>query len=165
MDASAPAWVRVHSDYFGNRFSEKQYRMWSQILTREQRGTHEMLLDAVNEMIRSSFSGYLEDHLKYLQAWVSVHATDGACDDCGNMGLVRVPNRGRLPVSHIHVLCTCSRRIPAMRRYPHAATIQQYEAKYGAAWRTQGAQFEMRFPADATMADVYTARNSVGVAL
>jgi hypothetical protein len=165
MVSDAPAWVRVHSDYFGNRFNEKQYRTWSDILTKERAGTHEMLLDAVNQMIRSSFSGYLEDHLKYLQSWVTAHAQDGGCPDCGNMGLIKVPNRGRLPVSHLHVLCTCPRRQAAIQRNPSAATIEQYERLYGRGWREPGTQHEMRFPRDASMSDVYSARNAVGIAL
>ncbi len=159
----APEWVRIHAAYY-RRFNEDQYRMWSTILTKERGGTHDMMLEAVNEMIRSGFSGYLEDHLKWFQAWVSARSVDGACPDCGNMGLVKVPNRGRLLGDWIYVLCHCPKRLPAMSRYPNAATIEQYERKYGKRWR-EPAQSEIRFPQQANISDVYSARNSVGVAL
>jgi hypothetical protein len=134
-DNNAPAWVKLHSLYFGNRFTESQYRIWSEILTRERFGTHEMLLDAVNEMIRSGFSGYLEAHFKYLAQWVARQA-GRTCHDCCGSGLVAVPNR-RAPEksAKIHVLCRCPHRSTAMRRYPSAATLDQYEQLYGEGWR------------------------------
>jgi hypothetical protein len=131
----APAWVKLHNLYFGNRFTEAQYRIWSEILTRERFGTHEMLLDAVNEMIRSGFSGYLEAHFKYLAQWVARQA-GRSCYDCGGSGLVSVPNR-RTPEksAKIHVLCRCPHKSTAMRRYASAATLDQYEQLYGDGWR------------------------------
>lgn len=159
----APEWVRVHSAYY-RRFNEDQYRTWSDILIREMGGTRAMLTDAVNEMIRSCFSGYLEDHFKYLRAWVSARAADGAaCGLCGNMGLVSVPNRGRLNVDRIHVLCPCPRRTPMLRRYPSAATLEQYEERYGAGWRNTPVHAPQGSPV--TLRDVHAARNSVGIAI
>ena len=131
----APAWVKLHSLYFGSRFTEDQYRIWSEILTRERFGTHAMLLDAVNEMIRSGFSGYLEAHFKYLAQWVARQA-GRSCHDCNGSGLVSVPNR-RTPEksAKISVLCRCPHRSTAMRRYANAATLEQYENLYGEGWR------------------------------
>lgn len=132
-----PRWVREHREFYGNRISIAQYRKFDQILCGEMGADGDLLLKATDEMIRSAFKGYHEDHLRFLQNYIAKNAPP--CDTCHGRGLVDVPNHGprRLIAPRIGFLCFCAVGIRARGRYPDAATIGEYEAKHGKGWRAE----------------------------
>jgi len=132
-----PRWVREHREFYGSRISIAQYRKFDEILCGEMGADGDLLLKAVDEMIRSAFKGYHEDHLKFLQVYVAKNAPP--CDVCRGRGLVEVPNHGprKLVYPRIGVLCFCAVGIRSRGRYPGAATIGEYEDKRGKGWRSE----------------------------
>jgi hypothetical protein len=132
-----PRWVRHHREYYGGRITIPQYRKFDEILCGEMGGTGELLLKAVDEMIRSCFKGYSEDMLKFFQNYIAKNAPP--CDVCNGRGIVEVPNHGprKKVAPRIGFLCFCAVGIRARGRYPDAATIGEYEDKHGKGWRAE----------------------------
>lgn len=144
-ETNLPRWVAEHKEFYGSKISIAQYRKFDEILCSEMGATGDLLLSAVEEMIRSCFVGWQEAHLKFLQNYVAKNAP--ACDVCRGRGVVEVPNRG--PRSKVYprigFLCFCAVGIRARGRYPDAATIGDYETRYGKGWRAE-------LPADTVLA-------------
>lgn len=126
-------WMQKHHDYFA-RFKASQYKVWYDELITGMGADDAMLCEAVDEMIRSGFSGYLEGHFLFLQRWITERKR---CPLCNNSGAVRVPNRRQDRAgSSIIVSCHCPLQSRARAKYGAGmASLEDYERKYGAAWR------------------------------
>jgi hypothetical protein len=133
-----PRWVKKHSGYFGSRFTTGIYQEWTEILVREMGATGEVLLEAVDQMIRQGQKGYVEDHLRALQSHVAKSCS--GCPTCNGRGLVEVPNRGprREQYPRISFACGCPRGVQVKAtKYPDAGLLSDYEGMYGTGWREE----------------------------
>lgn len=126
-------WMQKHHDYFA-RFKASQYKTWYDELIVGMGADDAMMCDAVDEMIRSGFSGYLEGHFMFFRKWISERKR---CPLCNNSGAVRVPDRRPSRAGNsMHVLCCCPLQPKGRTKLgDNAATLEQYERKYGTAWR------------------------------
>lgn len=141
--STLPRWVALHKSYY-TRFNDGVYQTWERILCGELGADGDLLLTCVEELIRSCFKGYTEDHFAFMQRYVVDKAP--ACSLCGSAGLVTVPNRGKtLDCSEIKVLCVCPRGNRKAVAMPGKATLAQYEVKYGTEWRVPKAAPEHTF--------------------
>lgn len=128
-----PRWVALHKSYYA-RFNEGIFQQWEGVLSGELGADGDLLLRAVEELIRSCFKGYTEDHFAWLQRYVVDHAP--ACPLCRGAGLVTVPYRGTvLDCKEYRVLCACPRGKRKALTLQGKTTLAQYEAKYGTEWR------------------------------